>query len=57
MNDFEKQELIDTAAEAEVLRLKYLPPEGKFPPLPNAYDFSRLAGLVATVARSMMESE
>lgn len=46
----------ELALEAEVLHLKYKPAEGQFPPLPNAYDFSRLAELVATICRSKVES-
>lgn len=44
----------DVATEAQVLQLKYQPAEGQFPPLPNAYDFSRLAALVATLAKDRM---
>ena len=44
----------DVATEAEVLHFKYHPVEGQFPPLPNAYDFSRLAALVAAIAKDRM---
>ena len=44
----------DVATEAEVLHLKYQPEPGQFPAMPNAYDFSRLAALVAAIAKDRM---